>query len=95
MKNKDNTSVIIGIALIAAIAVIGIASASTFRNTNNDMMGSNMMGSGMASMMSSMGMSDFKHDVDDIEFMRKEMKEHMNMTNEEFNEMASHCPMMG
>src|SRR3989338_6521335 len=103
MKKRNNdTKIVIGvIATLALVAAIGIASAqNNFSNGmmggNSGMMGGMMQDSDMMSMMNSMhGMNGSVHDSDDIEWMRQEMKEHMNMTDEEFNEMASHCPMMG
>lgn len=49
----------------------------------------------MSGMMQMMGMHNgLVHDSDEIEWMREEMKEH-GFTEEEFNDMAEHCPMMG
>lgn len=103
MRKKDNRAIIIAIAAIVVIAAFGIASAQNdFRNDMGSMMSGDMTSGmmnaqGMMPMMNSMGMmnGDFVHSKDDIEWMREEMKEHMGMTDEEFNEMASHCPMMG
>ncbi|MDI6721675.1 MAG: hypothetical protein QMD85_04755 [Candidatus Aenigmarchaeota archaeon] len=72
--------------LAIGILFIGTASAHSSRNLSTDddfdMMGM-MNGAGMMN-------GDFAHDPDT---MRDEMKEH-GMTDEEFDEMAEHCPMM-
>lgn len=34
------------------------------------------------------------HATNDIDWMKDEMKEHMNLTDEEVDEMTEHCPMM-
>ena len=79
---------------IAAIAALSIGLASAHSNSNQNIMMDNSFG--MGSMMNMMGMmgGNFIHDQDDIDWMRKEMKEHMNFTDEEFDEMVEHCPMM-
>ena len=79
---------------IAAIAALSIGLASAHSNNNQNTMMDNSFG--MGSMMNMMGMmgGNFIHVQDDIDWMRKEMKEHMNFTDEEFDEMVEHCPMM-
>ena len=64
---------------------------SNMMNSNGMMDSNNMMG--MMSMMHGNGMMDM-HDSDDIEWMKTRMKEYMNLTDEEINEMTEHCPMM-
>jgi len=85
---------LLAVIAIAAIAVLSIGIASAHSNSNQNTMMNNSFG--MGSMMNMMGMmgDDFAHDQEDIEWMREEMKEHMNFTDEEFDEMAEHCPMM-
>ena len=84
---------------IAAISLLAVGLALAHENpgeTNTpfgNMMGNGFGMGGMMNMMEMMG-GDFAHDQDDIEWMREEMKEHMNFTDEEFDEMAEHCPMM-
>ena len=88
---------LLAVIVIAAIATLSIGLASAHSNNNQNTMMDNSFGMGsMMSMMNMMGMmsGDFVHDQDDIDWMRKEMKEHMNFTDEEFDEMVEHCPMM-
>lgn len=76
---------------VASVSVfaIGIAGAH-INNQGTPMMGN---GFGMDSMMGMM-QGNFVHDEDDIQWMKKMMKDYMNFTDEEFDEMAEHCPMM-
>ncbi|MBI4174633.1 MAG: hypothetical protein HY517_03235 [Candidatus Aenigmarchaeota archaeon] len=86
MENKHLLAAVIAIA-VAAFAVSVASAHNTNDNTGN--------GFGMGGMMNMMGMmGGFAHDQNDINWMREEMKEHMNFTDEEFDEMAQHCPMM-
>ncbi|HLD49420.1 MAG TPA: hypothetical protein VJB11_03575 [archaeon] len=52
-----------------------------------------MMGSGMMNGRNSM-MNSGMHGADDIEWMRNEMKEYMNLSDEQINNMIESCPMM-
>ena len=90
MKNKYLLAVIVVIAV--SVLAIGIASAHRYSN-RNPMMDKSF---GTGSMMNMMGMmnSNSGHNQEDIEWMRQEMREHMNFTDEEFSEMVEHCPMM-
>ena len=87
MKNKYLLAVIVVIAV--SVLAIGIASAHSSSNQNT-MMGSSFGMGGMMGMMN----SNSGYNQEDIEWMREEMKEHMDFTDEEFGEMAEHCPMM-
>ena len=95
MKKKSGKMALISIAVtMAMIAAVAIGTASAQSNSRSSMM--SMMG-GMGNMMSGMsGMHNdgFVHSQDDINWMKEEMKEH-GMTDEEFADMAAHCPMMG
>ena len=88
MENKYLLVAVIAIA-VAAFAV-SVASA----DSNTEDQGWPMMGNGFGDGMMGMMGDNFAHDQDDIDWMREEMKEHMNFTDEEFDEMAGHCPMM-
>ena len=92
MKKKSGKMALISIAVtMAMIAAVAIGTASAQSNSRSSMM--SMMG-GMGNMMSGMsGMHNdgFVHSKEDIEWM----KERMNLTDEEFADMAAHCPMMG
>ena len=89
----ENTYLLAAIAVIA-VSVLAIGIASAHSNSNRNTMMDNSFGTG--SMMNMMGMmnSNSGHNQEDIEWMREEMKEHMDFTDEEFGEMAEHCPMM-
>ena len=87
MKNKY----LLAVFAVAAIAVLSISVASAHSNTEDQGW---PMGSGFGGGMMRMMQDNFVHDEDDIDWMREEMKEHMNFTDEEFDEMAEHCPMM-
>lgn len=82
----------LAVLAIAAIAALSIGIASAHTNSRNQM-GSIDDDFGMMGMGGMMG-GNVVRDQDDIDWMREEMKEHMNFTNEEFDEMAEHCPMM-
>lgn len=84
MESKYLLAATIAIATVSIFA-IGIANA----HGTNDYTG--MMGNGFGGGM--MG-GNFVHDQDNVDWMKDEMKEHMNLTNEEVNEMTEHCPMM-
>lgn len=86
MENKYITA---GLLAIAAFAVVSVAGAHS-TDSEGSGMGGMMRGMGMMGMMN----GNFVHDQDDIDWMKDEMKEHMNFTDEEFDEMAEHCPMM-
>ncbi|MBI5133442.1 MAG: hypothetical protein HZA83_01900 [Thaumarchaeota archaeon] len=86
MKNKY---LLVALLVVAASAfAISVASAHSTDSSNT--------GFGMGGMMSMMqGISgNFVHDQNDIDWMKDEMKEHMNLTDEDVNEMTGHCPMM-
>ena len=89
----ENTYLLAAIAVIA-VSVLAIGIASAHSNSNRNTMMDNSFGTG--SMMNMMGMmnSNSGHNQEDIEWMREEMKEHMDFTDEELDEMAEHCPMM-
>ena len=93
MENKYILAALTAIALGAL--TIGAASAhSNNRNQKGAMMGDDNVGmSGMMGMMSMM-QGNFVHDKADIDWMKKEMKEHVNLTDEEVDEMSEQCPMM-
>lgn len=78
---------------VVAASVLAIGVANAHINNRSAQIGN---GFGMGSMMGMMNMmqGNFVHDQDDIDWMRKVMREHMNFTDEEFDEMAGHCPMM-
>jgi len=92
MENKY----VLVVLVIAAIATLAIGIASAHSNSRDQDWPTMGNGFGMGNMMEMMNMmgGNFVHDQDDIDWMRKEMKEHMNFTDEEFEEMAEHCPMM-
>ena len=85
---------LLAVIVIAAIATLSIGLASAHSNNNQNTMMDNIFGMGSMMNMMEMMSGDFVHDQDDIDWMRKEMKEHMNFTDEEFDEMVEHCPMM-
>jgi len=90
MENKY----LLGIVVTIAAAAFAVSVASAHSNNNQNTMMDNSFGMGSMMNMMEMMSGDFVHDQDDIDWMRKEMKEHMNLTNEEVSEMAEHCPMM-
>ena len=106
-RKKDNANTITIVAAIAAIAVVAVVAYAIGQNSyqqNYGMMqsygranmmdgGNAMMGSGMMSGKNSM-MNSGMHDADDIEWMRNEMKEQMDLSDEQINSMIKSCPMM-
>ena len=94
---------IIAIAIAATAAVqssygygmmrnsYGFYGTGSMASMMNAMHGSGGFGSG--SMMKMMS-GNFVHDQDDINWMKKEMKEHMNFTDEDISKMIESCPMM-
>ncbi len=94
MENKYILALaVLAVATLAALS-IGIAGAhDNSVNQRGTMIDDDFGMMGMDSMMGMMS-GNFVHDQDDIDWMREEMKVHMNFTDEEFDEMAEHCPMM-
>ncbi len=84
MRKRNNYSVTVALIAIAAAGILSIG--VTGANLDN-MMGGNGMMSGM--------MNGFVHEQGDVDWMRDMMKNDMGFTDEEFDEMAWHCPMMG
>lgn len=96
MKNK-HALVALAVAAIS-IFVIGAAEAQS-NDGYGPMMGGgygmtgdsgNFAGGGMMGGMGNIMQGNFVHDEDDTQWMRK----YMNLTDEDFDEMAEHCPMM-
>ena len=100
MKKQNNANTITIVAAIAAIAVVAVVAYAIGQSNGaygygmmNRQYASGMMGSGMMSGKNSM-MNSGMHDADDIEWMRNEMKEYMNFSDEQINSMIESCPMM-
>jgi len=100
MVIKMEYKYVLALLLAAAVGILAVSIAGAHSNGNQNTMmddgNSGMMGmmGGMGMMNGMMSTDGFVHNEDDIDWMREEMKEHMNFTDEEFNEMAEHCPMM-
>lgn len=91
MTKKQNTYTLLIVALTAiAIVAIGIATAQVTERPVMPMNFGDEFPMGMGMMM--------HMDESDLEWMKGHMSEHMNLTEEEidemFEEMQEHCPMM-
>lgn len=89
----ENKYLLVALLAVPVVFAINVASAHSIDGYNNSGNGFSM--SGMGGMMGMMqGTNGFVHDKDDIGWMKNEMKEHMNLTNEEVDEITGHCPMI-
>lgn len=94
MENRYALALLFVAAVGILAAGIAVAHGNSLGWTDSDGLGMMGMMRGMGMMNGMMGTDGFAHSEDDIQWMRKEMKEHMNLTDEEVDEMADHCPMM-
>ncbi len=88
----------LALLFVAAVGILAAGIAVAHGNgsgwTDSDDLGMMGMMRGMGMMNGMMGTDGFVHSEDDIQWMKEEMKERMNFTDDEFDEMAEHCPMM-